>query len=301
MAPSSRPLCADTSREAGEPLGATASRVDHWLLVEYPGRWSRDVLGGSALPRGREGAPARAAREPAARAPALRPPPRPARRRASGTSTASAAARARAPRIACRSATAERARGHRPGGGARRRRRSTSTIRCCVVCTHGKRDRCCARYGRPLYDALRASGRRRVGLAEHARRRRPVRRQPRLPAGGPLLRPGRAGRDARQVLAEYAGRAHRRSSTTAAARATRSRSRRPSALVREAHRAPGDRRRPLRVDAARRRARLDCPVRGGRATSSTSGVVREDGEPALLTCDATGRSGAAALRRDAGR
>jgi hypothetical protein len=24
-----------------------------------------------------------------------------------------------------------------------------------VVCTHGKRDRCCARYGRPLYDALR--------------------------------------------------------------------------------------------------------------------------------------------------
>ncbi len=23
-----------------------------------------------------------------------------------------------------------------------------------VVCTHGKRDRCCARYGRPLYDAL---------------------------------------------------------------------------------------------------------------------------------------------------
>ena len=24
-----------------------------------------------------------------------------------------------------------------------------------VVCTHGKRDRCCARYGRPLYDGLR--------------------------------------------------------------------------------------------------------------------------------------------------
>ena len=24
-----------------------------------------------------------------------------------------------------------------------------------LVCTHGKRDRCCARYGRPLYDALR--------------------------------------------------------------------------------------------------------------------------------------------------
>jgi (2Fe-2S) ferredoxin len=24
-----------------------------------------------------------------------------------------------------------------------------------LVCTHGKRDRCCARYGRPLYDAVR--------------------------------------------------------------------------------------------------------------------------------------------------
>ena len=24
-----------------------------------------------------------------------------------------------------------------------------------MVCTHGKRDRCCAKYGRPLYDALR--------------------------------------------------------------------------------------------------------------------------------------------------
>ena len=52
MAPSSRPLCADISRQAAEPLGATASRVDHWLLVEYPGRWSRDVLGGSALAPG---------------------------------------------------------------------------------------------------------------------------------------------------------------------------------------------------------------------------------------------------------
>ncbi len=28
-----------------------------------------------------------------------------------------------------------------------------------VVCTHGKRDRCCARHGRPLYDALRAAAR----------------------------------------------------------------------------------------------------------------------------------------------
>ena len=50
MTPSRRPFCADTSRQAGEPLGATASRVDHWLLVEYPGRWARDAVAGSLIP-----------------------------------------------------------------------------------------------------------------------------------------------------------------------------------------------------------------------------------------------------------
>ena len=34
-----RPLCAEVSAAAGEPLAATASRVEHWLLVEYGGHW----------------------------------------------------------------------------------------------------------------------------------------------------------------------------------------------------------------------------------------------------------------------
>ena len=65
-----------------------------------------------------------------------------------------------------------------------------------LVCTHGKHDPCCARYGRPLYEALRDE------LAPDwvwqvlAHRRRPVRRQPRLPAGGALLRASRS-RDGR--------------------------------------------------------------------------------------------------------
>ena len=50
MSSSPSPFCADTSRQAGEPLGATASRVDHWLLVEYPGRWARDPVAGSLVP-----------------------------------------------------------------------------------------------------------------------------------------------------------------------------------------------------------------------------------------------------------
>ena len=46
---SERALCADVSDAHAEPLAATASRVDHWLLVEYRGLWSRDTIGGSEL------------------------------------------------------------------------------------------------------------------------------------------------------------------------------------------------------------------------------------------------------------
>jgi hypothetical protein len=39
-----RPLCAEMSAAAGEPLGATASRIDHWIIVEYAGHWPYDPL-----------------------------------------------------------------------------------------------------------------------------------------------------------------------------------------------------------------------------------------------------------------
>ena len=48
----SRPFCADISREADEPLAATASRVDHWLLVEYRASGAATSLGGSGLSAG---------------------------------------------------------------------------------------------------------------------------------------------------------------------------------------------------------------------------------------------------------
>ena len=47
--PSDRPFCSDVSRENLEPLAGTASRVDHWILVEYRGLWGHDVLPGSGL------------------------------------------------------------------------------------------------------------------------------------------------------------------------------------------------------------------------------------------------------------
>src|SRR5712691_4731778 len=42
-------LCSEVSRENGEPLGATASRVENWILVEYRGVWGHDALSGSGL------------------------------------------------------------------------------------------------------------------------------------------------------------------------------------------------------------------------------------------------------------
>jgi hypothetical protein len=44
-----RPFCSEVSLENAEPLAATASRVDHWILLEYRGLWSRDALAGSGL------------------------------------------------------------------------------------------------------------------------------------------------------------------------------------------------------------------------------------------------------------
>jgi hypothetical protein len=40
---STRPRCSELSERAGEQLGATATNVENWLLVEVPGSWPRDV------------------------------------------------------------------------------------------------------------------------------------------------------------------------------------------------------------------------------------------------------------------
>jgi hypothetical protein len=157
--PGRRPFCSAISRAHEEPLAATASRIDHWILVEYRGAWRRDVLGGSVLsPRLK--AHLREQLE------TLRPSRllfvrQPERRAESG----------RRVFLATSTPGDERLLGleveHQDdlhdldladaltGGSA-----IGDVLRhpLLVVCTHGKRDRCCARYGRPLYDALRAAG-----------------------------------------------------------------------------------------------------------------------------------------------
>jgi hypothetical protein len=152
----SRPFCAAVSSASEEPLAATASRIDHWILVEYRGRWTRDVLGGSLLsPALKEHLRQQLAALPHARLLFVKKPEN----------------RAQSPRNVFFG-------GSRPGQerlfrlevadhedllgfdfAAALGADGTPGVRVddplLVVCTHGKRDRCCARHGRPLYDGLR--------------------------------------------------------------------------------------------------------------------------------------------------
>jgi hypothetical protein len=150
-----RAFCAAVSSQSDEPLAATASRIDHWILVEYRGAWSRDVLGEclfsaelkdhlrqqlAALERSRLLFVKKPERRPETDRRVFFGTSKPGQERfyelevehqsdLIGFDFAAALAR---------------------GNGPARRLEGPLY----VVCTHGKRDRCCALQGRPLYDAL---------------------------------------------------------------------------------------------------------------------------------------------------
>lgn len=123
--------CADLS--AGEPLAGTATVAGRFLLVEHRGRWGRDPLDDeTALP-----APARAtARAFDGRTVLVRRPDR------------------RSGPLAAMAARVDH------GGGALLpadlpgHDELVTPGPLVLVCAHGRRDRCCAQRGAPLFDAL---------------------------------------------------------------------------------------------------------------------------------------------------
>ena len=151
-----RALCADTSSGAAESLAATASRIDHWILVEYRGLWDRDVLGGSLLSEELKAHfRAQLARLPHSRLLFVKQPERRSygRRQLFFGSSRPAEERffglefdAHDDLVALDFVSALRD-GGTPGVPV--------SHPLYVVCTHGKRDRCCATYGQPLYEGLR--------------------------------------------------------------------------------------------------------------------------------------------------
>jgi hypothetical protein len=142
------PFCSDISRDNDEPLGATASRIDHWLLVEYRGLWSSNAVEGSGLSdqvktRLRE----LRARRPRTRILLIR---RPDRRRHPTLAVYTAASRQGLERLGGLEVEEhEDLRDVDPWDAA-----TPIEEPLFLACTHGKHDPCCARRGRPLFEAL---------------------------------------------------------------------------------------------------------------------------------------------------
>jgi hypothetical protein len=151
-----RELCADASGAADEGLVATASRVDRWVLVEYRGLWDRDVLGGSLLSE-----PLKAhlrdqlGKLGHSRLLFIKRPERRSYKRRMlyvgscrpGDERFYTLEFDRHDDLLGYDFAAALLDGGTPGVPV--------DHPLFVVCTHGKRDRCCAKYGRPLYDQLK--------------------------------------------------------------------------------------------------------------------------------------------------
>jgi hypothetical protein len=199
-----RPLCAEVSSDAGERLGATASRVESWLLVEYAGYWPFEPLDATVFAGSlRAHLEAQLARLPGSRLFLVRQPGR-ARREQVRVFYGSTPERGagfwtlelrRHPDLAELDFAAALL-GEGPPLGER------LAHPLLLVCTHGKRDRCCARYGVELCDAMHA-GRHRgwVWQSSHVGGDRFAGNLVCLPEGLYFGRVGRA--EAGGVFAEY--------------------------------------------------------------------------------------------------
>ena len=145
---STPPRCADLSELAGEPLGATATTAENWLLVEVPGTWERDVADGAGLPgAAREAARAWLAATPSSRLLFLRRPGR-ARRDARVAFVVHAGEQVGATRRFELGSLDDLGDVDLVRGGER------SGEPLVLVCGHGSRDACCVLRGTAVYTAL---------------------------------------------------------------------------------------------------------------------------------------------------
>lgn len=144
------PRCADLSRAAGEPLAATATTAEHWLLVEVPGTWPRDVAAEGALPEGaQEAVSAWLAETPGSRLQFVRRPGQSAAR----------------PVVFVVRATESVAETRRIGLADHEDLAhvdfetdgDVTEAHLVLVCGHGTRDACCARRGTAVHGALAQS------------------------------------------------------------------------------------------------------------------------------------------------
>ncbi len=150
--------CSAQTAAAGEELGASASVAPSWLLVEQPGPWGRQGATQSDLPTEVAAALQAACDAHGIRLTVIR---RSAQRRELAVRSAFlVSARPQDPWIRRQPFAAPEdllglggdlsalGRGERPGAG------EPWSDPLVLVCTHGRRDACCARLGRPVFKAL---------------------------------------------------------------------------------------------------------------------------------------------------
>jgi hypothetical protein len=151
-----RAFCAAVSSASDEPMAATASRIDHWLLIEYRGAWARDLLGECQFsPELKAHLRGQLAELPRSRLLFVK---KPERRSQTGRQVFFGTSKPGQERFFELEVEHQNdllgfdfGEALDSGGGAARPLEGPLY----AVCTHGKRDRCCARQGRPLYDGLR--------------------------------------------------------------------------------------------------------------------------------------------------
>jgi hypothetical protein len=143
-----RPFCSDVSAENHEPIAATASQIDHWLLVEYRGLWGPNALPASGLSdqvKARLRAQVRARER--TRLLFVRRPDRRGTPELVAYSAESLEGTEQIRRITFESYDELRNLDLASAG-------ELLEHPLYLVCTHGKHDPCCARKGRPLFEAL---------------------------------------------------------------------------------------------------------------------------------------------------
>src|SRR5262245_2908023 len=142
-------FCSEVSLQNAEPLAGTASRVDHWILVEYRGLWGYDAVAASGLSDEVKGNLRRQRdARPNTKLLFVR---RPHRRDHPSLSVFWGSSPERGGEVFHAEVTGYDELVDLDLAGSGGERLAHPLL---LVCTHGKHDRCCARYGRPLYKAL---------------------------------------------------------------------------------------------------------------------------------------------------
>lgn len=167
------PFCADVARTLDEPLSGTAPEAARWLLVEVPGPWGAKGLTESSLDHEVAAELQRRCDEAGVRIQLLRRPDRPTLDAGRERTVYLANCRAPAPwvvEVPCGpqdvdllQVPVDRAGEERPPTDL-----GPSIIEPLIlVCTHAKRDVCCAVYGQAAYRALHGHGQAHVWETTH--------------------------------------------------------------------------------------------------------------------------------------